>query len=83
MKLFFVLILSFLTFTAFAKRDVDFQSFSQKMNQNIDKTVQDNPQMYETKPIKNRKPASVKQIDDESTEKLDAIDDHADSHMSW
>ncbi len=64
------------------KPGVDFKSFSKSVNQNIDQTIQNNPQLYETRPV-NREPASLKKIDDESTEKLDAIDEHADSHMAW
>jgi hypothetical protein len=80
----YILILTCIAGTAmsWAKPDINFKSFNKTVNHNIDQTIQDNPQMYETKPI-SRRPASVKFIEPESTDKLDAIEEQADSHISW
>jgi hypothetical protein len=83
MKKYILLVTCILGVTlTWAKPDVDFKSFNKSVNENIDQTIQDNPQMYETAPI-GRKPASVNYIEPESTDKLDAIDEHADSHIKW
>lgn len=70
-----VLILTFLFVSlAFAKRDVDFQKFSKKMNENIDTVIKHNPQIYEQKEIK-RGPASVDAKKEKTAEQYEDTED--------
>lgn len=77
--LFFVVFLSALF--SFARQAVDFKQIHSQAHQEMDKVLQDNPQVYETKPIM-RKPASAKPVRG-TTEKLDEIERQADTHISW
>lgn len=69
--------------TLYAKRDVDMRNFNQVMIQNIDKTLKDNPQVYETNEQMHRKPASIEseidsakqEILEEQSEKLEGFQD--------
>ncbi len=67
-----------------AKRDVDFDSFNKEMMENIQEVIDENPQMYETRPV-GRKPASVEPVDEEEniTEKLDEVNEQADGVGTW
>ena len=73
---------------SFAKSKANFKSFNKAVSENISETIDQNPQMYETKPL-NRGPASASpaiiQNDSEmkSTDKLDAVEEQADTHISW
>lgn len=80
----FLLFISLLVCSSsgFSKSEANFKSFNKEMNKHLDEVIEENPQMYETKSME-RKPASVKKVEPESTEKLDAIDEHADTHMGW
>jgi hypothetical protein len=82
MKLLLVFTFLFGSFSLFAKKDIDFKSFNKQVNKNIDEVIQENPQLYETKELV-RKPASVELVEPESTDKLDEIQEQADSHMGW
>jgi hypothetical protein len=65
-----------------AKKDVSLKSFNKEMQKNMNEVIQDNPQMYETKPIRmNRAPASVSPV--ETTQKLDEVEEQADSPKDW
>ncbi len=68
----------------FARRDVDLKTFSKKMNHNIDWVLEDNPEVYETKPI-HRGPASVTPVENEekNRDKLDEIEEQANTHTKW
>ncbi len=73
-----------MSFSLFAKNDANFKNFNKKMNQNIDEVLEQNPHLYETKPIGGRQPASVHMIDaEDSTDKLDDVVEQADTHTSW
>ena len=71
-----------------AKKAVDLRSFNEAVGEDISEVISENPQMYETKEI-NRKPASKSKqfnenINDLSgTDKLDAVDEQANTHTSW
>lgn len=63
----------------FAKRDIDMKVFNQLMIENIDKTLKNNPQVYEKNDPVLRKPASVVPEDqkklEEQSEKLEGFQD--------
>lgn len=57
-----ILLLTLLSFTSvFAQENFKMKEFNQKLHQDIDKVLENNPQLYETKPMvkKGRGPASV------------------------
>lgn len=68
-----------LSATSYARRDVDMKSFNESMLENIDKTLKDNPQVYERNKDITRKPASVKPENhekiEEQAEKLEGFQD--------
>ncbi|MBT4791707.1 MAG: hypothetical protein HON90_09065 [Halobacteriovoraceae bacterium] len=81
MKLLFITTILILTTLVMAKDSL--KEFSQSMDKNIQSVVKDNPQMYETKSFSGRKPASVESTEESSTDKLDAVEEQADTHQSW
>lgn len=82
---YFILILTFLFVTlAFAKRDVDFNKFSEAMTENIDTVIKHNPQMYEKE--KSRAPASVEikeKTFEDTSEKIDNFDQQNQGFSDW
>lgn len=66
-KIIFIAMIVATTF-AFAKRDVDMSKFNKELNKNIDTVIEHNPQMYETKTIQTRRPASVIEIHSDKDE---------------
>lgn len=79
MKRFLTLALLILCNSTFAQsKDVDLKGFNKDLNRNIYDTLDNNPQMYEKKPIR-RGPASIAEpIPVEQTnEKLDEFDRQA------
>jgi len=65
------------TTLAFAKNDVDLSKFNKELNKNMNQVIEHNPQMYETKNIQTRKPASIieKHIEtEESKKEIDQVD---------
>ena len=84
MKVFLLLFLSALVSVSFAKNDADFKNFNKKMTQKIQQVLDENPHLYETKPI-NRGPASVQPSaqNEEPIQKLDDVEEQADTHINW
>lgn len=83
MKILSILTCIFTLTSLYARPDSKLKTFNKEFSQQMNKVIEENPQMYETKPI-GRAPASVVNIiEPEATEKLDAIEEHADSHMGW
>lgn len=71
-----------LSMNLMAKKSVDLGIFNKEINKNMNEVIQDNPQLYETKPVRmNRAPASVSPV--ETTEKLDKFEEQADGHKDW
>jgi hypothetical protein len=74
-----ILCLSLLSTVALAK-NASFSGFSEALNQNIDKVIENNPQAYETKEIKKeikqikRGPASVSTDPVDKTESINGFD---------
>lgn len=66
---------------SFAKKAPDFKEVHSKVNAEFYDKLQENPQMYETKPIV-RKPASVQPVR-KNIEKIDEIEMQADTHTNW
>ena len=67
----------------FSRPDIEFKNFQEKLNSNMHEVLEENPQMYEKKDI-HRKPASVERYEEDKTiDKLDGIDEQADTHLSW
>lgn len=68
----------------FARPDVDLSSFNKHMLENMDKVIEDNPEIYETKTL-GREPASVKPDPRKisPTEKLDNFDPQGNAPKSW
>mgnify|MGYP001303290831 CR=1 FL=1 len=63
-------------------KNVDFTQFNSRMNENLNEVIEDNPQMYETKSL-GRTPASVTPVKETSTDKLDNVDEQANTHNDW
>ena len=79
---YFIILSLIISSIAFAKRDVDLGAFSMEFNKNIDEVLEDNPEVYETKPVQiKRGPASVTPI--ETIEKLDQVEEQADGFKDW
>lgn len=84
---YFILILTLCSATAFSKGVID---FNKELNQNIEQTLKDNPEVYETRKI-NRGPASVfpaeveefeKRREDEA-QKLNSIEPQESGRKDW
>lgn len=58
-KLVLIIVLSFISLFAFAKKDIDLSKFNKELNSNIETVIKNNPQTYETKNPLGRGPASV------------------------
>jgi hypothetical protein len=74
----FIILIALIVVTtlAFAKSDVDLSKFNKELNKNMDQVIEHNPQMYETKFIQTRKPASVieKNADKDKTKEIEKVD---------
>ncbi len=73
-----IICLSLVSVFAFAKSS-SFSGFSEALNENIDKVIENNPQIYETREIKKetkikRGPASVSTDPVDKTEKINGFD---------
>ncbi len=66
-------------------KKADLSAFNEKMNINIEEVIKDNPQLYEKNNSKRsgRMPASVTPDKFRSIDKLDQIEEQADTHNSW
>jgi hypothetical protein len=75
-----IIFIALIVFTtlAFAKTsDVNLSKFNKELNKNMDQVIEHNPQMYETKSIQTRKPASVveRHIENEDAkEEIEQVD---------
>ena len=82
-KLFLSIFCFSLPLIGLARPDIEFKNFQEKLNSNMQEVLEENPQMYEKKDI-HRKPASVEKFEEDKTiNKLDGIDEQADTHLSW
>jgi len=74
-KIIIFIALIVVTTLAFAKTsDVDLSKFNKELNKNMDQVIEHNPQMYETKSIQTRKPASVVERHIESEDAKEEIE---------
>ena len=74
-KIIIFIALIVVTTFAFAKTDdVDLSKFNKELNKNMDQVIEHNPQMYETKSIQTRKPASVVERHIESEDAKEEIE---------
>jgi len=87
-KLFILVSLFILSSIAFAKRDVDMKSFNKDLLQNMDAVLKENPQDYETRPI--RKPASVtpeiekeESIEEKNQKNINDIEEQSTGLNDW
>lgn len=76
-----------ISFHIFGK-EPSFKDFNKTLNQDIETTLQDNPQLYETKPM--RMPASVsddvilhKKAKESKKEHLDVFDPQQNGNIDW
>lgn len=94
MKFLIFTILVIFSLSAFAKKDVDFQRFSDEMTENIEIVIKNNPQMYEKNKALTRRPASItpekekikakkkKELED-TEERFETYDYQNTGHADW
>ncbi len=78
-----ILLVSLLLSPVVFGKAVDLSEFNEKLHQNMDTVLEQNPQVYEKKSF-GRAPASVPSESPENlTEKLDHFDEQIDGQKSW
>ncbi len=78
-----ILLLSLLFLPVAFGKAVDLSEFNEKLHQNMDTVLEQNPQVYEKKSF-SRAPASISSETPENlTEKLDSFDEQIDGQKSW